>query len=211
MNDGSIFEDIGGVYTELKDGKNVLVRRNLQPYVDKLSDIEKLTLEALASGRGYEYKTLVPTEHSDKAFNAFKEAAKQLEQRYTVSINRDNLPVGEGEQPKTLFRIALTDKREDSPSTAAKKQFGVQRRNLANRAKDLQANPTDAAVQQAVRDQIKLTVAALQEADKLVKAEAESQTAEQLAKHQENVRDTHTMVTRLTEVVGDKAPAAAKK
>ena len=208
MSNISIFEDVGGVTTELKDGKNVLNRRDLQPYVDKLREIEAATIAALANGQGYEFRTTTLSEHRDKAFNSFKQAARQLEEKYTVSIQTDNLPVTDGEQARVLFRIALTEKREDTPVTAAKKAFGVARRNLANRAAELQANPGNAEVIAAVKEQLTLTTKAAQEADKLVKAEAESQTADQLQKHAEAMQAMKVMVQKLTEATKDKAPAA---
>lgn len=219
------FEDAGGVSTELVDGKNRLTRRDLVPYLDKLNEIEKLTVEALAAGNGYEHRLTVLTgaiisddghthqgrgENAVKAVNNFRAAGKLMDNEYTVSIQEENLPEQEGQHQRTLLRIALVDKREDTPISAAKKAFGVARRNLANAGTRLQAAPNDEAVKEEVRGLIKVTVSAMQEADKLVKADAENQTQDQMSKHTAFMQVTKAMVSQLQDA-SKAAPKAEAK
>ena len=214
MTDVNIFEDLGGVDTELRDGKNVMHSRDLRPYLEKLNQIEVITQERLAQGKGYEHRTSVLTERADRAESSFRAAGELMDNEYTISIRQEPLPAAEGEQAKTMLRIALVGKREDTPVSSAKKQFGVQRRNLANRATELQAAPDNNDIKAAVREQIAATVKAAQDADKLVKEDAKlthenekgqtvpNQSPMQLEKHQGFMQATKVMVDQLQAVVG---------
>lgn len=228
----SLFEDAGGRRTELVDGKAKFSRIDLSQYTMKLREIQTLTDEAAAQGEGYEHQLKVLTgpiitnsangdmngrgEREVEAVRNFKAAGKHLIPPKTVYVTATNLPYNEaeGEQQRTLLRIMLAEKKEDSEVTVAKKAFGNARKALSNAATKLQGDPANEEHKAEVRRLCSEALSTGKHADELVKADEDNQTEDQLNTHRLNMQWTAATVGKLREVVGEPAKAkngAAKK